>query len=66
MFLKTEYMKLLNIGHNSTVHLNGTNVKKVTSSKTLGVIIDECMTWQNQIGSIAKKGVKWNRNHATC
>ena len=61
---KTEYMiiasrsKLLNIDNDLTVQLNGTDVKKVTSVKTLGVIIDECMLWNDQIDNVAKKASK--------
>ena len=33
-------------------------IKRVSSTKTLGVIVDECITWKNHIDKVAKKASK--------
>lgn len=57
---KTEYMavgyrsRLLNPECDSTIQLQGNDIKKVISSNTVGVV-DERMTWQNQVEATVKK-----------
>ena len=33
-------------------------IKRVSSTKTLGVMVDECITWNDHIDKVAKKAVK--------
>ena len=34
------------------------SIKRVSSTKTLGVIVDECITWKDHIDKVAKKASK--------
>ena len=34
------------------------SIKRVSSTKTLGVTVDECITWKDQIDEVAKKAAK--------
>ena len=34
------------------------SIKRVSSNKTLGVIVDECITWKDHIDEVAKKDAK--------
>ena len=34
------------------------SIKRVSSTKTLGVMVDECITWKNHIDEVAKKAAK--------
>ena len=58
---KTEYMiigskqRLTNITNDPKIELGEAEIKRVDKSKTLGVIIDEHLTWKNQVDSIRKK-----------
>ena len=58
---KTEYMiigskqRLTNITNDPKIELGEAEIKRVEKSKTLGVIIDEHLTWKNQVDSIRKK-----------
>ena len=58
---KTEYMiigskqRLTNITNEPKSELGEAEIKRVDKSKTLGVIIDEQLTWKNQVDSIKKK-----------
>lgn len=38
--------------------IDSENVARVSSTKTLGVIVDECFTWRDQIDQVAKKASK--------
>ena len=58
---KTEYMT---IGHprrikqleiSNTLLLNGTEIKRVPKSKSLGIIIDESLTWDEQFKAVRSK-----------
>ena len=58
---KTEYMvigthkRLSRFSQDITVSIDGKVIKQVNSKKTLGVIIDENLCWDNQIENISKK-----------
>ena len=58
---KTEYtiigskQRLTNITNDPKIELGEAEIKRVDKSKTLGVIIDEHLTWKNQVDSIRKK-----------
>ena len=58
---KTEYMiigskqRLTNITNDPKIELGEAEIKRVDKSKALGVIIDEHLTWKNQVDSIRKK-----------
>ena len=58
---KTEYMT---IGHprrikqleiSNTLLLNGTEIKRVPKSKSLGIIIDESLTWDEQFKAVKSR-----------
>ena len=34
------------------------SIKRVSSTETLGVMVDECITWKDHIGEVAKKAAK--------
>ena len=44
--------------HNVTVTINGTNIKQVNECKHLGVIIDNTLSWNQQIDQVRKKSLK--------
>ncbi|XP_072018506.1 atrial natriuretic peptide receptor 3-like [Amphiura filiformis] len=44
--------------HNVSVTINGANIKQVNECKHLGVIIDDTLTWNQQIGQVRKKSLK--------
>ena len=44
--------------HNVTVTINGTNIKRVNECKHLGVIIDDILSWNQQIDQVRKKSLK--------
>ena len=58
---RTEYMitgskqRLTNITNDPKIELGEAEIKRVDKSKTLGVTIDEHLTWKNQVDSIKKK-----------
>jgi hypothetical protein len=57
---KTEYMigsrqKLSKIINEPEIHVGETTIKRVSYSKTVGVVIDEHLTWQRQIENIQTK-----------
>lgn len=58
---KTEYMvvgtrhSLLRSESELSVKLNNNDIKRVSSSKTLGVIVDEKLKWHQQIDNVSKK-----------
>ena len=58
---KTEYMKigskqrLANIINDPQIELGEAAIKRVNKSKTLGVVIDDHLTWNAQIDNITKK-----------
>ena len=58
---KTEYMiigschNLRKIEKNPTIKIGSETINRVHTSKSLGVVIDDKLKWENQIGSISKK-----------
>jgi hypothetical protein len=58
---KTEYMiigskqHLANIINDPQIELGEATIKRVNKSKTLGVVIDDHLTWNTQIDNITKK-----------
>ena len=59
---KTEFMvigsrqRLATIKENTIkVQINGIDIKQVNRCKHLGIIVDECLTWHEQVGNIRKK-----------
>jgi len=49
------YQRLENLDDNISIQLDGIEITRKTSTKCLGVYIDEHLTWQSQIDNIAKK-----------
>ena len=58
---KTEFMligsrqKLNNVPAPPALEINGTHITQVRLTKSLGIIIDENLTWVNHIDAISKK-----------
>ena len=58
---KTEYMiigsnkKLKQIDIESYIHIGGNKIDKVKTTKSLGLMIDESLTWNAQVDKITKK-----------
>ena len=58
---KTEFMligsrqKLKTISRSPSLSTNGTPIDQVTTTKSLGVYIDENLSWGNHINKLAKK-----------
>ena len=42
-----------------TLEINGTQLNRVNFTKSLGVLIDEHLTWSNHINAISKKNLFW-------
>ena len=73
---KTEYMiigskqRLTIIVNDPKIELGEAEIKRADKSKTLGVITDKHLSWENQIDSIKKKGSKGiamlRRNERIC
>ena len=61
---KTEYMligsrqRLSQIDTEPILSIASKSIKRVSSTKTLGVIVDECITWKDHIDKVAKKASK--------
>ena len=59
--LKTEFMligsrqRMATLTQELDLSINGISLKRVNSSKCLGVEIDECLTWDAHIASISRK-----------
>ena len=59
--LKTEYMlvgsrqRIATLTQGLNLSMNGISLKKVSSSKCLGIEIDEFLTWDTHINSVSKK-----------
>ena len=49
--------------HVVTLTINNDDIKQVKSTTFLGVVIDECLSWNDHIDSVAKKTVKICRNY---
>ena len=62
--LKTEYMivgsrqRLSQLPTNLKIEVGGSTIKRVNKTKTLGVIVDEHLAWNNQIENIVSKVTK--------
>ena len=60
---KTEFMfigsrqKLNSLAVLPALEINGTQLKRVNFTKSLGVLIDENLTWSNHINTISKKSL---------
>ena len=52
--IKGSKQRLTNITNDPEIELGEAEIKRVDKSKTLGVIIDEHLTWKNQVDSIRK------------
>ena len=61
---KTEYMLIGSRQRQSQINtepilsIGSESIKRVSSTKTLGVIVDECITWKDHIDKVAKKASK--------
>ena len=44
--------------HNITITINNNNIKQVKNTTFLGIIIDECLTWNDHVDMISKKIIK--------
>ena len=62
---KTEFMligsrqKLNSLSAFPALEINGTQLNRVNFTKSLGVLIDENLTWRNHINAITKKNLFW-------
>ena len=62
---KTKFMligirqKLNNVSVIPGLEINGTQLIRVSFTKSLGVIIDDNLTWSNHINAISKKNLFW-------
>ena len=62
---KTEFMliaprqKLNSLSLPPALEINGTQLNRVNFNKSLGVLIDENLTWSNHINTITKKSLFW-------
>ena len=62
---KTEFMliaprqKLNSLSVPPALEINGTQLNRVNFNKSLGVLIDENLTWSNHINTITKKSLFW-------
>ena len=58
---KTEYMiigsrhNLSKIKVDPTIKIGGESIKRVKTTKSLGLVIDEKLKWENHVASISKK-----------
>ena len=61
---KTELMligsrqRLSQIIADPILSIGSESIKRVSSTKTLGVVVDECITWKDHIDKVAKKAAK--------
>ena len=61
---KTEFMligsrqRLSQIISDPILSTGSESIKRVSSTKTLGVMVDECITWKDHIDEVAKKAAK--------
>ena len=61
---KTEYMiigsrqRLVKSNTDPTITIGGANIKRVKQTKTLGIIVDEHLSWKNQLSNIIAKVTK--------
>jgi len=61
---KTEFMligsrqRLSQIISDPILSIGSESIKRVSSTKTLGVMVDECITWKDHIDEVAKKAAK--------
>ena len=57
--MKTEYMivrqRLTQLPTNPKIAVGGSTIKSVNKTKTLGIIIDKHLAWNNQIKNIVSK-----------
>ena len=44
--------------HNITISINDENIKQVKNTTFLGIVIDECLTWNDHLDLVAKKVIK--------
>jgi hypothetical protein len=50
--------RLANIINDPQIELGEATIKRVNKSKTLGVVIDDHLTWNTQIDNITKKVIR--------
>ena len=50
--------RLVKSNTNPTITIGGANIKRVKHTKTLGIIVDEHLSWKNQIRNIIAKVTK--------
>jgi hypothetical protein len=61
---KTEYVligsrqRLTQICSDPILSMGSEGIKRVLSTKTLGVVVDECITWKDHIKKVGKKAAK--------
>ena len=61
---KTEYMligsrqRLSQVISDPILSMGSEGIKRTLSTKTLGVVVDECLTWKDHIDKVAKKAAK--------
>ena len=59
--IETEFMligsrqKLNNLPAPPAVEINGTHINQLHSTKSLGIVIDENLTWVNHIDTLSKE-----------
>ena len=61
---KTKYMlvgsrqRLSQVSADPVLSMRTEGIKRILSIKTLGVVLDECITWRNHVDKLAKKAGK--------
>ena len=61
---KTEYIligsrqRLSQVSADPILSMGSEGIKRVSSTKTLGVVVDECITWSDHVDKVAKKAAK--------
>ena len=49
---------LSQVSANSILSMGSEGIKRVSSAKTLGVVVEECITWRDHVDKVAKKAAK--------
>ena len=50
--------RLSQVSANSILSMGSEGIKRVSSAKTLGVVVEECITWRDHVDKVAKKAAK--------
>ena len=53
--------RLSQVSADPILSMGSEGIKPVSSTKTLGVVVDECITWRHHVHKVAKKAAQGNR-----